>query len=52
MNEAKSPSENETEVFTIIIIIIIIIISFMQAIYSYIPETNYIFREYNVAAIL
>jgi len=36
----------------IIIIIIIIIISFMQGIYTYIPETNYIPREYCVAAIL
>jgi hypothetical protein len=38
------------------IIIIIIIgkdtISFMQGIYTYIPETNYVSREYNVAAIL
>ena len=36
----------------IIIIIIIIIISFMQGIYTYIPETNYVLREYSVAAIL
>jgi len=36
----------------IIIIIIIIIISFMQGIYTYIPETNYIRKEYSVAAIL
>jgi len=35
-----------------IIIIIIIIISFMQDIYTYIPETNYVPREYSVAAIL
>ena len=35
-----------------IIIIIIIIISFMQGIYSHIPETNYVLREYGVAAIL
>jgi len=34
------------------IIIIIIIISFMQGIYTYIPETNYIPMEYSVAAIL
>jgi hypothetical protein len=32
--------------------IIIIIISFMQGIYTYIPETNYVPREYSVAAIL
>ena len=38
--------------FIIIIIIIIIIISFMQGIYTYIPETNYVLREYSVAAIL
>jgi len=34
------------------IIIIIIIISFMQGIYTYILETNYVPREYRVAAIL
>ena len=37
---------------TFIIIIIIIIISFMQGIYTHIPETNYVPREYGVAAIL
>ena len=36
----------------IFIIIIIIIISFMQGIYTYIPETNYLPKEYSVAAIL
>jgi len=35
-----------------IIIIIIIIISFMQGIYTYIPETNCVPREYSVVAIL
>jgi cytochrome bd-type quinol oxidase subunit 2 len=35
-----------------IIIIIIITISFMQGIYTYIPETNNVPKEYNVAAIL
>ena len=40
-------------IITIIIIIIItIIISFMQGIYTYIPQTNYVPREYSVAAIL
>ena len=39
-------------IITIIIIIIIIIISFMQGIYIYIPDTNYVPREYSVAAIL
>ena len=39
-------------VIYLIIIIIIIIISFMQGIYTYIPETNYVPREYSVAAIL
>ena len=37
---------------SIIIIIIIIIISFMQRIYTHIPETNYVPRKYSVAAIL
>ena len=36
----------------IVIIIIIIIISFMHGIYTYIPETNCVLREYSVAAIL
>jgi hypothetical protein len=34
------------------LIIIIIIISFMQGIYTWIPKTNYVPREYSVAAIL
>ena len=41
-----------TTTTTIIIIIIIIITSFMQGIYTYIPEINYDPREYSVAAIL
>jgi len=36
----------------IIIIIIIIIIYFMQGIFTYIPETNYVPGEYSVAATL
>jgi hypothetical protein len=46
-------------VHIIMIIIIIIIttngkdtISFMQGIYTYIPETNHVPKKYNVAAIL
>jgi len=39
-------------IIVIIIIFIIIIISFMQGIYTYIPETDYVPREYSVAAIL
>jgi len=39
-------------IIIITIITIIIIISFMQDIYTYIPETNYIPREHSVAAIL
>jgi len=38
--------------FIIIIIITIIVVSFMQSIYIYIPERNYVPREYSVAAIL
>ena len=37
---------------TIYYIIIIIITSFMQGIYTYVPETNCVPREYSVAAIL
>ena len=33
-------------------LIIIIIISFMQGIYTYIPETNHVPREYSVSAVL
>jgi hypothetical protein len=36
----------------IIIIIIILSVSFMQGIYTYIPETNHVPREHRVAAIL
>ena len=36
----------------IIIIIVIIIISFMQGIYTHIPQTNQVPREYSVSAIL
>jgi hypothetical protein len=35
-----------------IIIIIILGISFMQGIYTYIPEANHVPREHRVAAIL
>ena len=37
---------------SIYILITILVISFMQSIYTYIPETNYFSRKYNVAAIL
>ena len=39
-------------IIIIIIIILIIIISFMKGIYTYIPETNYVPREYSIAAVL
>ena len=39
-------------IIIIIIIFIVIIISLMQGIYTYIPETNCVPREYSVAAIL
>ena len=39
-------------IIIIFMIIIIIITSFMQGIYTYISETNYVPREYSVAAIL
>ena len=45
-------TDKVNDIVAIIIIIIIIIISFMQGIYNYIPETNYVPREYSVAAIL
>ena len=39
-------------IIIIIITITIIIISFMQGIYTYIPETNHVPREYSVSALL
>jgi len=39
-------------IIIIIIIIIFIIIFIMQGIYTYIPETNCVPREYSIAAIL
>ena len=39
-------------IIALCIIIIIIVISFMQDIYTYIPETNHVPREYSVSAIL
>ena len=38
--------------FIIIIIIIVLGISFMQGIYTYVPETNHVPREHCVATIL
>jgi len=35
-------------IIIIIVIIIIIIISFIQGIYTYIPETNYVPKEYSL----
>jgi len=52
------PADKASVISSIIIIIIklkiiiIVIISFTQGIYTYIPETNYVPREYSVAAIL
>jgi hypothetical protein len=39
-------------IIIIIIIIIILGISFMQGIYTYIPETNHVLSEHCVSAIL
>jgi len=39
-------------IIIIIIIIIIPVITFMQAIYNYARETNYVSTEYSVAAVL
>ena len=46
------PSQQLLTIIIIIIVIIIIIIPFMQGIYTHIPETNYVPREYSVAAIV
>ena len=55
--EALASRKQGTHIYTLIIIIIIIIIiifffSFIQGIFTYIPETNYVPTEYSVAAIL
>jgi len=48
-----STHNNNADIIIIIIIITIILgISFMQGIYTYIPETNHVPREHSVAAIL
>jgi uncharacterized membrane protein len=55
MTEAVSPLRNSPSrgpQGQLMIIIIIFILSFMQGIYTYIPETNYVPREYSVAASL
>jgi hypothetical protein len=54
MNEMMSQliRTEKSHITIIIIVIIIIVISFMQGIYTYIPETNHVPREYSVAAIL
>jgi hypothetical protein len=44
--------QNYIKIIIIIVIIIILGISFMQGIYSYIPETNHVPRELCVATIL
>jgi hypothetical protein len=44
--------DSDGSTFIIIIIIIILGISFMQGIYTYIPETNHVPREHCVATIL
>ena len=52
----RSSRNNEHNIIIIIIIIIIItiiiIISFILGIYTYIPETNHVIREYNASANL
>ena len=52
LNNVSLPIISSCIIIIIIIIIIIVIISFMQGIYTYIPETNCVPREYRVAAIL
>jgi hypothetical protein len=51
-----SVSLGSSDIVIIITIIILMIdedtISLMQGIYTYIPETNHVPKEYNVAAIL
>jgi len=39
-------------VIIIIIIIIILVITYMQCIYSYVPETNRVSRLYSISAVL
>jgi type IV secretory pathway VirB2 component (pilin) len=44
--------DNNMATVAVVIIIIILGISFMQGIYTYIPETNHVPREHCVATIL
>jgi len=44
--------QNISYIIIIVIIIIVLCISFMQGIYTHIPETNHVPREHCVAAIL
>jgi len=48
LHQLKNPASS----VIIIIIIIIIIISFMQSIYTYIPETNYVPRDIIIIIII
>jgi hypothetical protein len=50
--EGNKGTKKTTTTKTTIIIIIILGISFMQGIYTYIPETNHVPRERCVATIL
>ena len=36
----------------LLLLLLKFVITFMQSIYTYMPETNHVSREYNVAAIL
>ena len=39
-------------IVVVVVVVVVVVISFMQAIYTYIPETNYVPSECSVAAIL
>jgi hypothetical protein len=43
-------------IVVVVVVVVVVIgkdtISFMQGIYTYIPETNHVSKQYNVAAIL
>ena len=36
----------------LVVVVVVLVISFMQRIYTYIPDTNHVSRKYSVAAIL
>ena len=41
-----------TQLIVLVLLLLLLLLFFMQGIYTYIPETNYVPKEYSVAAFL